>query len=392
MLHSSVPTTCFLLSDPVLSSQSPCNDFSTRDPNGKTAVNTPTYFVSLRVVLESALRNCDGKKITEAHLKGLAELEAERQAHEEVPFVVARVLLQDMTGVPLVVDFAAMREAGKADGQEPRDHRAAVPAHLIVDHSVQIDNYGSPDALRKNMEIEFKRNRERYEFLKWSAQALQDLPDRSARQRHLPPGQPRIRLARGVGQRRHVLPRQPRRHRLAHDDGERPRRARLGRRRHRSRSCHARPADVLPRARRGRRAPHRQAGRRRHRDRPRADDHRNCCARRRSSASSSSTSAKARRRCRCPTAPRSATWRPNTARPAAFSRSTTCRCEFLRMTGRGGHRARGRRPICRRRACSACRRKATSITATSSSSISSTVKPSRVRPAPSARPHRPAAS
>jgi len=124
---------------------------------------------SLRVVLESALRNYDGLKITEAHLKNLAGWKPAAPRSEEVPFVVARVLMQDMTGVPLVVDFAALREAAKAQGKDPEVIEPLVPGHLIMDHSVQIDTYGSPDALRKNMEIEFARNRERYEFLKWSA-------------------------------------------------------------------------------------------------------------------------------------------------------------------------------------------------------------------------------
>jgi aconitate hydratase len=127
---------------------------------------------SLRVVLESALRNFDGLKITEAHLKNLAGWKPTGRRSEEVPFVVARVLLQDMTGVPLVVDFAALREAAKAQGKDPDIIEPLCPAHLIMDHSVQIDTYGSPDSLRKNMEIEFARNRERYEFLKWSAQAF----------------------------------------------------------------------------------------------------------------------------------------------------------------------------------------------------------------------------
>ena len=129
--------------------------------------------VSLRVVLESALRNFDGKKITEAHLKSFAGWKPNAQRSEEVPLVVARVLLQDMTGVPLVVDFAAMREAARAQGKNPDIIEPRCPAHLIMDHSVQIDTYGSPDSLKKNMEIEFKRNRERYQFLKWSAQAFE---------------------------------------------------------------------------------------------------------------------------------------------------------------------------------------------------------------------------
>ncbi|MGH8617100.1 MAG: aconitate hydratase AcnA [Burkholderiales bacterium] len=128
--------------------------------------------VSLRVVLESALRHYDGRKITEAHLKSLAGWKPKAPRTEEVPFVVARVLLQDMTGVPLVVDFAAMREAAKQHGANPAIIEPLVPAHLIMDHSVQIDFYGNKDALKKNMEVEFRRNRERYEFLKWSAQAF----------------------------------------------------------------------------------------------------------------------------------------------------------------------------------------------------------------------------
>jgi aconitate hydratase len=137
--------------------------------------------VSLRVVLESALRNFDGRKITEAHLKNLANWKPRAPRSEEVPIVVARVLLQDMTGVPLVVDFAAMREAAKAQGKDPKIIEPRVPAHLIMDHSVQVDTYGTPDALRKNMEVEFTRNRERYQFLKWSAQAFETF-------RIIPPG------------------------------------------------------------------------------------------------------------------------------------------------------------------------------------------------------------
>jgi aconitate hydratase len=128
--------------------------------------------VSLRIVLESAVRNCDGRKITEKHLRTLAGWRPRAKRVQEVPFVVARVLLQDMTGVPLVVDFASMREAAKAMGKDPDIIEPIVPGHLIMDHSVQVDHYGSPDALKKNMEVEFRRNRERYEFLKWSAQAF----------------------------------------------------------------------------------------------------------------------------------------------------------------------------------------------------------------------------
>ena len=128
--------------------------------------------ISLRIVLESALRNLDGRKITEAHVRELANWAPRGDRTSEVPFVVARVLLQDMTGVPLVVDFAAMREAAKKMGANPEIIEPLCPGHLIIDHSVQIDHYGSPEALKQNMEIEFMRNRERYQFLKWSAQAF----------------------------------------------------------------------------------------------------------------------------------------------------------------------------------------------------------------------------
>ena len=128
--------------------------------------------VSLRVVLESALRNYDGKKITEAHLKNLANWKPKGARSEEVPIVVARVLLQDMTGVPLVVDFAAMREAAKAQGKTPASSSRCAPRISSWTTRCRSTITAAPDALRKNMEIEFKRNRERYEFLKWSAQAF----------------------------------------------------------------------------------------------------------------------------------------------------------------------------------------------------------------------------
>ena len=128
--------------------------------------------ITLRVVLESALRNYDGKKITEEHLKGLANWKPNAPRTAEMPFVVARILMQDLTGVPLAVDFAALRDAAAKQGKKPEIIEPLVPGHLITDHSVQIDYSGTPDALEKNMKMEFERNGERYEFLKWSAQAF----------------------------------------------------------------------------------------------------------------------------------------------------------------------------------------------------------------------------
>ncbi|HYA88171.1 MAG TPA: aconitate hydratase AcnA [Nitrospirota bacterium] len=123
--------------------------------------------VSIRIVLESVLRNYDGKKITKDHVTQLAAWSPQARRVEEIPFVVARILLQDFTGVPLLCDLAAMRGAARRMGKNPRIIEPLVPVDLVVDHSVQIDSYGSPDALHNNMDMEFRRNRERYQFLKW---------------------------------------------------------------------------------------------------------------------------------------------------------------------------------------------------------------------------------
>jgi aconitate hydratase len=128
--------------------------------------------ISIRIVLESVLRNVDGKKITEGHARQLAQWNPHAPRTEEVPFVVARIILQDFTGVPLLCDLAAMRGIVKAMGKNPKVIEPLVPVDLVVDHSVQIDYYGKPDACMKNMEMEFSRNRERYQFLKWGMSAF----------------------------------------------------------------------------------------------------------------------------------------------------------------------------------------------------------------------------
>src|SRR6201993_734005 len=129
--------------------------------------------VSIRIVLESVLRNCDGKKIAEKDVLNLARWNAKKPADEEIPFVVARIVLQDFTGVPLLVDLAAMRDAVAALGKDPKTIEPLVPVDLVVDHSVQVDFAGSVEALSLNLDYEFKRNRERYEFLKWGQQAFE---------------------------------------------------------------------------------------------------------------------------------------------------------------------------------------------------------------------------
>src|SRR5213594_4352595 len=131
-----------------------------------------TLPVSIRLVLESVLRNCDGKKVTEANVRALANWQPKAPRTEEIPFVVARIVLQDFTGVPLLVDLAAMRSAVARMGKNPKIVEPLVPVDLVVDHSVQVDFAGRADALQRNLEMEFQRNRERYQFLKWGRQAF----------------------------------------------------------------------------------------------------------------------------------------------------------------------------------------------------------------------------
>jgi len=131
-----------------------------------------TLPVSIRLVLESVLRNCDGKKVTETNLKELANWKPAEPRTAEIPFVVARIVLQDFTGVPLLVDLAAMRSTVARLGKNPKIIEPLVPVDLVVDHSVQVDFAGSPQAYQRNLGIEFDRNRERYQFLKWGMQAF----------------------------------------------------------------------------------------------------------------------------------------------------------------------------------------------------------------------------
>ncbi|MFP4351547.1 MAG: aconitate hydratase [Puniceicoccaceae bacterium] len=128
--------------------------------------------VSLRVVLESVLRNCDGARITEEDVRRLANWNARSPAKEEIPFTVSRIVLQDFTGVPLLVDLAAMRDAAAKLGKDPALIEPLVPVDLVVDHSVQVDRSGTAESFRENLRFEFERNRERYEFLKWGQQAF----------------------------------------------------------------------------------------------------------------------------------------------------------------------------------------------------------------------------
>ncbi len=165
------------------------NLFNTRKPFNLSSGRTGTLYslpaleaagigkisrlpVSIRIVLEAVLRNHDGKKITEAHVRQLANWQPNAARTGEIPFVVARIVLQDFTGVPLLADLAAMRDAAAKMGKDPKIIEPLVPVNLVVDHSVQVDHYNSPDALKLNMALEFERNNERYKFMKWGMQAF----------------------------------------------------------------------------------------------------------------------------------------------------------------------------------------------------------------------------
>ena len=138
----------------------------------KTYPNVKRLPVSIRIVLESVLRNCDGKKVTAEHVAQLANWQPNAPRTDEIPFVVARVVLQDFTGVPLLVDLAAMRNVAAGMGRDPKTIEPLVPVDLVVDHSVMVDHYGTKNALDLNMKLEFQRNQERYQFMKWGMQAF----------------------------------------------------------------------------------------------------------------------------------------------------------------------------------------------------------------------------
>jgi aconitate hydratase len=138
----------------------------------KQGFNISRLPISIRIVLEAVLRNCDGIKVNEEHIKQLASWQPNTKRVDEIPFVVARVVLQDFTGVPLLCDLAAMRSVAHKLGKNPKIIEPLVPVDLVVDHSIQVDYYGTKNALQQNMELEFERNNERYQFMKWGMQAF----------------------------------------------------------------------------------------------------------------------------------------------------------------------------------------------------------------------------
>ncbi len=238
-------------------------------------------------------------------------------------------------------------------GGDPAKINPLAPAELVIDHSVQVDAFGTRDAFRVNAEREFERNRERYAFLRWGQGAFEHFSV-------VPPDTGIVHqvnleyLARVVFDERadgSGLPRHAGRDRLPHDDDQRPGRARLGRRRDRGRGGDARPAAVDADPARARREAARRAARGRDRDRPRADRHPAACASTAWWACSSSSTAPAWRACRSPTGRRSATCRPSSARPARSSRSTPRRSATWPFPGARPSRSRSSRPTPGRRAC-----------------------------------------
>ncbi|KOP65035.1 aconitate hydratase [Bacillus sp. FJAT-18019] len=136
---------------------------------------------SIRVLLEAAVRQFDGRAITEDHVKLLSKWNEGRDDNKEIPFIPARIVLQDFTGVPVVVDLAAMRDTVKKSGGDPKQINPLVPVDLVIDHSVMVDAFGTDQALEYNMKVEFERNEERYRFLRWAQTAFNNF-------RAVPPG------------------------------------------------------------------------------------------------------------------------------------------------------------------------------------------------------------
>ena len=233
---------------------------------------------SMKVLLENLLRFEDGTTVTRDDLQAMADWLKERRINREIQYRPARVLMQDFTGVPAVVDLAAMRDAMRQLGGDPQKINPLVPVHLVIDHSVMVDEFGNPRAFEKNVEFEYERNGERYEFLKWGSQAFDNF-------KVVPPGTgichqvnlehiSAVRMDRQGSDRRDAgLSRYIGRDRQPHDDGQWPRRARLGRRRNRGRSSDARPAGQHAHPRSGRVPAFGPAQRRDYRDRPGADSH-----------------------------------------------------------------------------------------------------------------------
>ncbi len=277
---------------------------------------------SLKVLLENLLRTEDGGDITADDIRALAGWDASSEPSKEIQYTPARVIMQDFTGVPAIVDLATMREAMSDLGGDPTAINPLAPAELVIDHSVIADVFGTSASFQRNVEFEYGRNKERYQFLRWGQGAFDNF-------KVVPPGTGIVHqvniehLAQVVYVRDGVAyPDTCVGHGQSYDDGQRARRGRLGRRWDRGRGRHARPAglDAHPACRRVQ-ALRRAAGRS-HRHRPGAHHHRDAAQARRRRQVRGVLWQRCRRRCRWPTARRSATCRRSTARRSRSSRST----------------------------------------------------------------------
>ena len=290
---------------------------------------------SLKILLENLLRHEDGAAVTAGDVEALAGWDAAAEPATEIAFTPSRVLLQDFTGVPAVVDLAAMRDAMRALGGDPAKINPLSPVELVIDHSVQVDRFGTPDALARNTEIRVRTQPGALRVPALGPEGVPGLQGGAAGHRHRPPDQPGVprprRLRPRARRRDQGVPGHSGRHRLAYHHGQRPRGCWAGG----SAGSRRRPRCS---ASRSRCSSPRWSGSSSPEGSPRAPPPPTSCspwcrcfARRGSSASSSSSSATASTTCRWPTAPPSRTWPPSTGRPAASSPSTrrasnTCAC------------------------------------------------------------------
>ena len=213
---------------------------------GFTGVSRLPY--SMKILLENLLRREDDAFVKADDIRALAQWNATAALEQEISFMPARVLLQDFTGVPCVVDLAAMRDAIVALGGNPDRVNPLQPVELVIDHSVQVDYFGARRRVCAQRGARVLAQPRALRLPALGPARVQQLRGRAARHRHRPPGQPRVpragRVLRDRGRQDRRLSRHARRHRLAHDDGQRPGRRRLGRRRHRGRGRDARSADL----------------------------------------------------------------------------------------------------------------------------------------------------
>ena len=314
---------------------------------------------SVKVLLENVLRLEDGVSVSAADVEAIAGWDAAAEPSVEIPFQPARVLMQDFTGVPAVVDLAAMRDAMEEIGGDPAAINPLVDVDLVIDHSVQVDAFGNAARLRRQRRARLRAQPRALLVPQVGPAVLRQLPRGAAGDRDLPPGQPRApgpgRLQPRERRRPARLPRHPGRHRLAHDDGQRPRRARLGRRRDRGRGGDARPADLDAAAAGGRLQARRRAARGGDRDRPRPHRDRDAARARRRLQVRRVLRPRAARPSASPTGRRSATCRRSSARPARSSRSTPRRCATSTSPAARPRRSSWSTPTPASRGCSTTR-------------------------------------